>query len=398
MKFLRAKIIILLFFMLLSYFFSNDFGLIDIEKTAIVTAIAVDIKDDDYNVTLQIAIPQGGGSGSNENDKAVIEGTGKTVAEAIGNVGSVTGWFPNLSFCNLILIGEEVVKTDVLECLDYFARSIKVQDSAILASTEGEAKEVLKKSSPLDNISSFALQKIILKKTGMDGDVLSVDIKTFAIGYFSRAEDTFMPYITEEKQQASGQNNSGKSKDSKGSDSSKEETALYNASRTLLFKKGVKVGELDEKETTSAVLLKTRVKDSSLAVKDVMIDGESCDFLLRIIDSNRNIKLKVDGDKIIVKIKQNIYVKVADETTEMREISFAPHISLPKEAKQRAEELLYNDTKSLTDKCKKLKFDIFGIDLKLYRYHHKDYKKIKDKIWDNIEFDININVHGQDKV
>ncbi|MCQ2399109.1 MAG: hypothetical protein MJ072_01215, partial [Clostridia bacterium] len=195
MKFTRSKVLIILGFVLLTFFFANDFGLIDIEKTAIITAIGIDVTDDDrFELTLQVAVPEAA-STTSENSKAVVSGKGYTVAEAIGNIGSLTGWYQKLSFCNLILVGKTALKYDVNDFLDYFARTIKIQDSALVATVDGSAKEYMQIASPLDNISSFALQKILLKKPGMDSDVLTSTIKEFSIGYFSRTGTSYMPYI-----------------------------------------------------------------------------------------------------------------------------------------------------------------------------------------------------------
>ena len=45
-------------------FFSNDFGLTDVQKTAIIMAVGVDKEEDDFVVTSQIAIPKS----SKQND------------------------------------------------------------------------------------------------------------------------------------------------------------------------------------------------------------------------------------------------------------------------------------------------------------------------------------------
>ena len=70
MKTFKPKIALFLLFLISILFFSNDFGLIDIEKTAIITAIAIDkAEDGDYLVTCQIAVPEATGAVS-ENQKA----------------------------------------------------------------------------------------------------------------------------------------------------------------------------------------------------------------------------------------------------------------------------------------------------------------------------------------
>ena len=54
---------------LLLLFFSNDFGLIDIQETAIVVALGIDTAEEGegYDVTAQIAVPASTGSGSAGN-------------------------------------------------------------------------------------------------------------------------------------------------------------------------------------------------------------------------------------------------------------------------------------------------------------------------------------------
>ena len=52
-----VAIVALLFFL----FVSNDFGLIDIQKTAIVIAVGLDREEDEFIITSQIALPKSAG-------------------------------------------------------------------------------------------------------------------------------------------------------------------------------------------------------------------------------------------------------------------------------------------------------------------------------------------------
>ena len=158
MKTFKPKIALFLLFLISILFFSNDFGLIDIEKTAIITAIAIDkAEDGDYLVTCQIAVPEATGAVS-ENQKAQMSGKGSTVGGAIKTMGSLSGWFPQTIFCNLIIVGNDLIDQDVIGVLDYFSKTMRVQDSAQVVLAEKKAKDLLSVSTPLDNISSFAIQ------------------------------------------------------------------------------------------------------------------------------------------------------------------------------------------------------------------------------------------------
>ena len=103
MNFFKAKLILIAICFLSLFYFSNDFGLINVEKSAIVTAIGLDKVDDSLKLSMQIAVPESAQS-SGSNKSAVFSAKGATVAEAISKIGTNTGWYPKLSFCNVLIL------------------------------------------------------------------------------------------------------------------------------------------------------------------------------------------------------------------------------------------------------------------------------------------------------
>ena len=67
MKFLKTKFLPILVGFTLLLFLTNNFGLIDIEKTAIIIALGIDRVESTqkYEVTAQIAVPQSTDSSKN---------------------------------------------------------------------------------------------------------------------------------------------------------------------------------------------------------------------------------------------------------------------------------------------------------------------------------------------
>lgn len=228
-------------------------------------------------------------------------------------IGRHHGWYPNLGFCNLIILGETMFEDNIAKGLDYFSKTFKLQDSACLAACEGKAKDLLKTATPLDNISSFAIQKILLKNPGMTSDVATVDIKDFSVGYYSNQSSAFMPLIrsievpgTEDSQKAGGGESGGSGKGNK----------VFDASYTLLFKNGMKAETLDDHETKTFNLLREKVKQSTFIVDDVEIDGEKENFLLNIISNRCKLSLRFDGAQPVLKNRtQRIITRVEDRTT-----------------------------------------------------------------------------------
>ena len=137
---------------------------------------------------------------------------------------------------------------DLIKTLDYFAKTLRVQDSANVVYVEGSAKKLLEYSSPLDSISSFAIQKSVLKEDGFDIDVMNKSIKEFACDYYAISSSSFMPKIKiiEQGDSPEGTQSSG-SQGQEGEESSKNKTYLFDARSTALYKQGKKVGELNDK-------------------------------------------------------------------------------------------------------------------------------------------------------
>ncbi|MBQ0099184.1 MAG: hypothetical protein KBS91_01390, partial [Firmicutes bacterium] len=255
MKFVKTKIVLFLILLVCIVFFSNDFGIIDIKRAAIITAIAIDYEDEEYSITTQIDVPEATDK-NEEKAKTQITTKGKTIASAIKHIGSSTGWFPQLYFCNLIIIGSDVSNENTIKLLDYFAKTLRVQDSANVIISATKASDLLSVSSPFDDISSFAIQKILLKNQGFDNDIMLKNIKDFSSDYYSKSKSSFMPIVIKEEQdsgnsesqsgagssQGGGGESSGGSSESGGSENKKY---LFNAKNTALFFEGIKVGSLN---------------------------------------------------------------------------------------------------------------------------------------------------------
>ena len=93
----------------------------------------------------------------------------------------------------------------------------------------------------------------------MEADVLSVDIKTFSIGYYSRTGSSYMPFVKTIKQkeddqtQTASTNTGGKTAEQSGS--KEENKVTFSATETILFKNGKRVGLLTEEETLATIYI-----------------------------------------------------------------------------------------------------------------------------------------------
>lgn len=406
----RAKIIMLAIFLVFTLFFSNDFGLIDVEKTSIITAIAIDKEGEDYIATAQIAVPEANDTNT-ENQKAQISGKGSTIGAAIKDFGDTSGWFPKLSFCNLILIGNGFEKENVITVLDYFAKTLRVQDSALVAMTEKKASEILELASPLDNLSSFALQKILLKTTGFDRDVATTDIKSFCSGHYSYSKSAHMPLIkiipssigqsSDQQGNESGASStdSGKSTGSSGgssSDEQKKNDYLFDAKTTVLFKNGYKVGELNEDMTLTYNALTSQFKGTTIPFDNVQTyPNEKSNYLITVMRASPQIKLFADTNNLTLKIDLEVYCKVSDHNADGSSESLSENKPLPKPLIERAKEFFTENINAIIQASKQSECDVLKLKEKLYRFNHKEYSRYKDNYLSALKTEINVTVTGQ---
>ena len=401
MRLLKPKIYVILFCFLILMFLSNDFGIIDIEKTAIVTAVAIDLEDNgDYLASVQISVPEATDS-NNEDKKTLLSGKGSTIGGAIKDIGNISGWFPKLSFCNLIVIGSSFKDENLIKTVDYFAKTLRIQDSAVIVFSDKSAKEVLMTSSPLDNVSSFAIQKILLKDAGLDRDMIVTDIRSFSVGYYSRTSSCLLPVIKSislkdlqsSDQISSSSSQSGGNNSSSGSGGEPTGDNLYDLTSTALFVKGKKVGEIDGDLTFTFNMLKTSVVESLLHLKDV--DENHTAYLLSILRNTPKIELIPSQDGLKLKISLDLYCKISDVKSVDTDSTYAKNLPLPKSVKAQAEKLVSNRINELISTQNQTKCDILGLDNLLYKYHYPKYKEYKNYVFDILDPEITVTVTAQ---
>ena len=402
-------------------FFSNDFGLIDIQKTAIVVALGVDKQDEAYEVTAQIAIPQATDASAANND-AMVSGKGRTIAEAIDRIGLQTGWYVKLIFCNLVVLGEETLDGDVMKEMDFFLRSDKIQGTCLLAASEGKAKDLLGAVSPLDQISSFALQKILLKDANRTSEIAAVNIKDFSIGYYSRSKTSYMPFIrkkpTEQKGQDSGssqgQGGGGGGQGSLrprpergplyaegggsgnagggGSSSGGGENYVFDASETLVFYEGKYRCKLDLSETRAFNFVSKKVAEAVIELKDTDYEGKKTDVLLALEKNTYSARLAFENGAPVFKIKLSVRATIVNLNAISDLSDIATSDIVPDTVLEKAEAVISETYESAITKLNGSGCDLFRLKEKLYRHYPRKYVMYESMVPGGARLDADINV------
>lgn len=390
MRFLRTYFLPILIAFAMLLFFTHDFGLIDIEHTAIIVALGVDKNKEntEYEISAQIAIPQASADNASESE-SVISAKGQTIGEALDKIAVNTGWYPLFSFCNMVILGENTLKGNVMDSVNYFIRTDRLPDSAAICACEGSAKDLLLTDTPLDSVSSFALEKILEQDYAKLDRIANVNIKNFADGYFSKSQRGFLPYVktipSGDAENASKGGNNGSGSQKEGGNTSKGENAesksnIYDASSAIIFSKGIAVGMLAPEETLLFNLKDKNSIDTFFKIDEAEIHGQKTPVLVELDETKKKYGFKFENGKPVYEITLEFQCRVVSANADMPVSELFPAAKASDEILRATEKKITETLEKIYRKIQLADCDLFGIKNTLYRFHYPRYDELKDNI------------------
>lgn len=360
--------------LLLLLFFSNDFGMVDIQKTSIVTAIGIDAAEEagKIDVTAQIAVPSETGQKASN-----VEVSGAaTVGEAIAEFNQKTGWYPTLVHCRLVLLGEEVARGDVFDVLDFFLRSQYVEDSCLVAVCEGRAAEALQAKSPVGDLTFSAIEKVLSSEAQQTGLVSVTSLREFAMGYFSESGSGFLPYLSVKREAMSDGGGSGSAGEQNGAQGGSAQNAaqgggendadVFEASRTMLFDAGRGVATLEAEETLAFNLAASKTGLASGEVT-VLEEGREVTYTLRMKIGKRSASLRLEGGVPVLTFRIRAQAQVTDANAAGSREEIAQTAFAPAHVLRAAEEKFKAQLSAAFEKSRENGCDLFRLRQKLWR-------------------------------
>ncbi len=365
-------------------FFSNDFGLLDIQKTAIVLAVGIDREDDTFIISSEIAIPQASRQGKS-TETVQLTSRGKTVADAFQKINEKTGWYPKLVFCRLILLGRESTRYDVFDALDYFLRNEYLSDNCMVATCDGTAAELLDTTALVETSPSVAMGKVLSEHAKRVGTVLPNTLREFSIGYFSDSRCGFLPVLTTRPQrellkavsETSETENSSSEKVS--SEDTPENAPVFSASETALFVDGKRV-ETFTKEETFAFSAVT----NSLKLAPYSVERETNVCTLNIRHTAQKIRFSVEaGQRGCLTIRVTMTAGLSDTSKSQDIENLGDAGDIPSGIFDLAEKKLQAEIVNVYEKCRNCECDLFGLRERLEKYEKKHFRALSDSVLQN---------------
>lgn len=407
----------LLFIALAGMFFTNDFGLVDIHKTSIITAVGIDTEEGEVQVTAEVAVPQPSQSG--ENIKyTLVQGSGLTIADALNEINAKTGFYPKLQFCKLILVGEPALNTQLFQVIGCFYRKNYSELTALVAACEGKASDMLAQKSAVSQMTSEAIRKVLSDESERSANSSSANLRKIAMSEYSPSKSSYMPFVEVSKpgtsenggngdnvggdkpQQGSGGGSGGGSEGSGGGSESSSggssggnagssEEVEFTASKTAYFSNGEFKGILDDMQSFALAVLQNEIR---LAV--LPCDADGIHYTMGLKNVKGGAKLKVEDGVPRLKISFSAKAQIqgarvkADPNKIINDDVVKPYIL------DGAKQALVERISSLLQVCRDSGCDLLGLKEQLYKYNNKYYEEFKDDILSLAEVTYEINIES----
>ena len=159
-KIISIFIIMLIAFSLFGCSMTNNQN--DIEDICLIRVFGIDLKDDEYEVTVLYSKPT---APEQEPTYISVKGTGKSVYEAYGEIEKINDKYPVLSQVRFFIIGEDAAKAGLEPCLDFAIRKPEIKnDAEVLIITDKTANEIIESSKEDDTFLGESLESVRSKE------------------------------------------------------------------------------------------------------------------------------------------------------------------------------------------------------------------------------------------
>lgn len=376
------KLILIITTLIISVTLTGCGGYEELNNLSIVTAVAFDKTDDEYELSFLIANSPKAQTSAKEGEAktTVYTGKGKTIAEASKDIEQIVPKQVYLGHINVVVISEDIAKDGFLKIADWLLRNPQTRKKFYLLQAKDEkAKNILKIVSPLESFPSQSIATLIESNSETKSIATSITYSNFISQILEKGYDPVLPSITINGSVKEGSNE-------KNLETTEPESYLVLG--PLAIYKGDKLkGFSTEEESWAINVLKGDSKEINYNVKyqneNISIETSSLKSTIKIIDE-KNIEITISGVGDIYNINNKIDIQ---DYKEINKIEKAWSSSLKKDL-----------TKVIKKVQNKWQADIFGFGNLIYKNNPNTWKKL-EKNWNSKYFpNLNIKVKTNLKI
>lgn len=370
-KILRKKWIVLLIVLVLFIAIDGLVNNVSIVNRGIVIGLALDMDNDNINVTTQVILPKNGGV-SGGNNYAIFSAGGKTIKEGLDAVGRKMGAQISLAHTVVVLMNRDLVTRGQMDIIEYFLTDDELSDTCLLGVSETSAAELMKATVPFGEVASYQIQRILRPIREYVGNS-PISLKDFFVRYFAREPGLYLPLIYTEKSPPSTDQ----------SEAGVTDAVVFRSNKTLAFNKSCCSTELAGDANIGLSMLLKPITNGAVTISGR--DGKPA--TIDILDSNSKIDYDMDKNMITVSITMNT-LRDSGVHTSNGEISF----SMDEVERTRFIEKVSADITAAFTQTQEANIDIFMIYNNMYRKYGNRWIKNASKEDYLALMDISVNV------
>lgn len=361
----------------------------ELNEYSIVTGIAIDKDDEGYKVSTLISnVPKGnsGSDSSSSNSEIVVyEGKGKSISQALKDIGLISPKELYLNSFYVLVISEDVARDGIDGALDFFLKySSSRNNFNVIITKDCSAKDTLKIMTSITNYPSQSIADNLKTTTKLQGAIKTVNFDDLVSTIIREGIEPTISTIT-----IVGDLSKGFTKENL---ESSEPKAYIKLDNLAIFKGDKLIDFATHEESIGINILNNQVNEMYF-----YIDYNDGFAIFDTIKFKSKIETKVVDDKPVVNINLN---------GEARIIETSDNINLKdnkvlEELKKKANEKIIDFVNQAIDVSIRNKSDILGIGRNFYQNHYNYYNKVKnnfEEILDDIKFNINSNLILNNKV
>ena len=416
---------LLLLICILLFFLTQLSGCYDargIEDLAYVTAIGIDVADNNMiNLTFQISLPESssssdsGSSQSSKSENTTVQCS--SINSGISLANSYISKQINLSHCKVIVFSEEIASRGIDDYIDTLSNNIEIRPNCNVIISRGSAKDFIENAKPSIETLTARYYEIALKSSEYTGYTTSTEFATFVndiknsfieasaiLGGVNDGNNVVQNdyYIGIDSNYVAGETpiKSGNKEEqtndstSSGNSSSSEESAdKMETFGTAVFKDDKFVGELTGFETLCFLLISDHIENCTISVPSPFEDGENqIDLYVR---KSKNSKIKLDLSSGIPDITIDLFLE-AHGLTLNESIDYTSMSDVDKLEKSAEEFMKVKVTDFLYKTSREYNSDIVGFG----KYALSKYLTWDDWLksdwsgnYKNANFNVNVNIN-----
>lgn len=365
------KLLLISSLLFICFMTSGCFNYREINDLAVVSAVGIekDEEDNNYIVSAQIVnIKKTGAEGGNEDISKVVlyKGKGHDIFSSIRDISRQSSKEIFLAHLKVLVISDDVIKNDLDEVIDYFARETESKiNFYIMTTTHNKPQEILETLTPMDSLPSQDIYKSLETSEELMGNSSVMTYEEFLNFLLQKGINPVYSNLKVKGNKAINDNtNNLKNADPSSTIVMENLVTFDNVGNETILSKNESIGYNFILNKVDKPLITCKCEDESDRY-----------FTIEVLNSKVKMKPNLKNDEVLIN------AKVSGTIGEINCNRRLNHIKTRKMISKIATKKIENMMNSTVDVAMKSKNDFIGIGNFIYK-NDKDYFDFNVNDWD----------------